>query len=74
MYKNDLNDVFCFMRVFTRPFGGSDGKEYTYSTGDLGLIPGLEDPLEKEMVTHSNILTWQGTVHGVAKSQTRLGD
>ena len=24
--------------------------------GDEGSIPGLEDPLEKEMATHSNIL------------------
>ena len=38
-----------------------------------------EDPLEKEMATHSSILAWrmyrgawQATVHGVAKSQTRL--
>ena len=38
---------------------------------------GREDPLEKEMTTHSNILTsdrgaWWATAHGVAKSQTRL--
>ena len=39
---------------------------------------GREDPLEKEMVTHSSILAlrimdrgaWQATVHGVTKSQT----
>ena len=42
-----------------------------------------EDPLEKEMATHSNILAWiipmgggawRATVHGVAKSWTRLSD
>ena len=42
-----------------------------------------EDPLEKEMATHSSILawkhlmdigTWWAAVHGVAKSQTRLSD
>ena len=42
----------------------------------------LEDPLEEEMATHSSILSWRipmdrgawwATVHGVAKSQTRLG-
>ena len=39
---------------------------------------GWEDPLEKEMATHSSILAWQdrgawqATVHGIAKSQTRL--
>ena len=26
------------------------------NAGDLGLIPGFEDPLEKEMATHSSIL------------------
>ena len=36
-----------------------------------------EDPLEKEMATHSNILAWRmdkgawwATVHGVTKNQT----
>ena len=28
-------------------------------TGDLGLIPGWEDPLEEEMATHSSILAWR---------------
>ena len=27
--------------------------------GDPGSIPGWEDPLEKEMATHSSILTWK---------------
>ena len=40
---------------------------------------GWEDPLEKEMATHSSMLawnkpmdrgTWQATVHGVTKSRT----
>ena len=44
---------------------------------------GWEDPLEESMATYSNNLawripmdrgTWQAIVHGVAKSQTRLGD
>ena len=26
---------------------------------DMGSIPGWEDPLEKEMATHSNILAWR---------------
>ena len=26
---------------------------------DVGLITGLEDPLEKEMATHSSILAWR---------------
>ena len=45
---------------------------------------GQEGPLEKEMVTHSSILAWRipwtekpgrlHTVHGAAKSRTRLSD
>ena len=42
---------------------------------------GQEDPLEKEMATHSSILAWEiprteelsmATVHGSIKSQTQL--
>ena len=45
------------------------------------LSLGWEDPLKEGMATHSSILPWripmdrgarQATVHGVAKSQTRL--
>ena len=39
--------------------GGSDGKESACDVGDPGLIPGQEDPLEKEMATHSYILAWR---------------
>ena len=45
---------------------------------------GREDPLEKEMATHSSTLAWKipwteesgrlHTIHGVAKSQTQLND
>ena len=44
---------------------------------------GWEDPLEKEMITHSSILAWRipgteepggATVHEIAKSWTRLSD
>ena len=33
------------------------GKESACNVGDLGSIPGQEDPLEKGMATHSSILT-----------------
>ena len=39
--------------------GSSDGKVSACSVGDLGSIPGWEDPLEKEMATHSRILAWR---------------
>ena len=34
--------------------GGSDGKEYAGSAGDLGSIPGLRRSLEEKMATHSS--------------------
>ena len=34
------------------------GKESTCQAGDVGLIPGLEESLEKEMATHSSILAY----------------
>ena len=34
------------------------GKEPT-STGGTGSILGQEDPLEKEMATHSSVLAWE---------------
>ena len=63
--------------------GGSDGKESACNTGDLGSIPGsvrspggghgnqlqysyLENPMDRGV--------WQATVHGAAKSQTRLSN
>ena len=38
---------------------GSVGKESACSAGDLGLIPGQEDPLEKDLATNSSILAWK---------------
>ena len=61
--------------------GGSDGKKYACNVGDLGLIPGLEDPLEEGMATHFNIVAWRipmdkgaqwATVHGITNSWTPL--
>ena len=39
--------------------GVSDGKESACNAEDLGSIPGLEDPLEEGMATHSSILAWR---------------
>ena len=38
---------------------GSVGKEFAYNAGDVSLIPGSEDLIEKEMATHSSILAWE---------------
>ena len=39
--------------------GSSEVKESACIVGELGLIPGWEDPLEKEIGTHSIILAWR---------------
>ena len=39
--------------------GGSVVKNPPANAGDPGSILGSEDPLEKEMVTHSSILAWE---------------
>ena len=38
--------------------GGSDGKESACNAGDLGSLC-WEDPLGKEMASHSNSLVWE---------------
>ena len=61
---------------------GSVSKESAYNAADTGLIPGSgRSPGEGNGCSQSNILAWRitmdrrawgATVHGVAKSQTRL--
>ena len=58
--------------------GGSVGKESAHKGGDLGLIPGLGRfpgegkgyPVQYSVLENS----MDYTVHGVAKSRTRLSD
>ena len=38
---------------------GSNGKVSSSNAGDLGSIPGWEDPLEEGVATHSRILAWR---------------
>ena len=50
---NTVFKVCCFP-------GGSDGKESACNVGEIWVRSlGQEDPLEKEMATHSNILAWR---------------
>ena len=62
--------------------GGSEGNLPAMQEMRVRSLAG-EDPLEKRMATHSSISclenfmdrgAWRATVHGVAKSQTRLSD
>ena len=64
-------------------YGSSDGKASAYNVGDPGSIPGLGRSPGKENGNslHYSCLensmdggTWWATVHGVAKSWTRLSD
>ena len=63
--------------------GGSDGEESVCNAGNLGLIPGSGrssgegsgNPLQYSCLGNSvDRGAWWTTVHGVAKSQTRLSD
>ena len=63
--------------------GGSDGKESACNAGDAGSVPGLGRspgewngyPLQYSYLKNSmDRGAWQATVHGVAKSRTRLSD
>jgi len=38
---------------------GSVAKNLPCNEGDMGSIPGGEDPLEKEMTTHFSVLAWE---------------
>ena len=78
---NIMNQSYVY--IYSGFPGGSDSKESTCSVGDLGSIPGLgrspegrhgnpcqysclENPMDRG--------AWRATVHGVAKSQTRLNN
>ena len=62
---------------------GSDGKESAWNMGDPGSIPGSGrspgegngNPLQYSCLENSvDRGAWQATVHGIAKSCTRLSD
>ena len=50
--------VDCLISVFLSDKWALN-KASLCSTGDPGSIPGLGDPLEKEMATHSSTLAWK---------------
>ena len=81
-----LSITFSFMCVKQVKMdfpSGSDSKESACTVGDWALFLGREDPLEEGKATDSSIFAqripmdrgaWWATVHGVAKSWTRLSD
>ena len=72
------------MRLLPYPVSVSKGfPRGSRHTGDMGLIPGWVDPLEKEVITHTSVLAWEiswteetAGLHsmGSQKSQTQLSD
>ena len=73
----------CYWDVLYNSPGGSDGNASACSAGDLGSIPGSGrsagegngNPLQYSCLENSmDGGAWWATVHGVAKSQTRLSD
>ena len=78
----DLGLNPCILHWHDFP-GGSDGKASAYNAGDPGSIPGLGsspgegngNPLQYSCLENPmDRGTWQATVSGVTKSQTRLSD
>ena len=77
----------CLGRYFCQDVRGfpsvSDGKESACNAGDRGSVPGLGrspgggngNPLQYSCLQNPmDRGAWGATVHGVAKSQTRLSD
>ena len=75
-----MHCIICYYLNFP---GGSDGKASAYNAGDPGSIPGSGispgegngNPLQCSCLENSmDGGAWWITVHGVAKSRTRLRD
>ena len=75
--------VYTALTLYLGFPGGSDSKESVCNAGDTDLIPGLGrspgvgngNPLQYSCLENSmDREAWRATVHGVAKSRTRLSD
>ena len=54
-----INNIHSYLKTTYTSLSFPDssiGKESTCNAGDLGSIPGWENPLEKVKATHSSIL------------------
>ena len=54
-----VHGIFSFSMWDLAFPAGSDSKESSCNTGNLGQPLGQEDPLEKGKATHSSILAWR---------------
>ena len=77
----NLREILCVYFANAGFPGGSAVKNPPAMQEMLVPSLGWEDPLEKEMATHSSILAWeilwtredwQATVHGITKSRTTI--
>ena len=60
--KTNVDKTTCNKQISPPAPWSPASKETAYNTGDLASIPGVssvEDPLEKEIATHSSILAWE---------------
>ena len=57
--RTRLSEIEIFIWQLKRLPGCPGSKESACNIGDQVSIPGLQDPLEKEMATHSSILAWR---------------
>ena len=83
-FRSRTRSVIHLLNLVQKSFsGGSDGKESACDAGDLHLIPGLGrspgeghgHPFQYSCLENSTDRSgWRSTVHGVAKSWTRLSD
>ena len=51
--------IYIYIHIHVYIPGGSDGKCLPVMQGSWVSFLGLEDPLEKEMATHSSTLAWK---------------
>ena len=59
-FQDDSSALGLLCPLFPKGFpGGSDGEESAWKGDDPVRSLGQEDPLEKEMATHSSILAWR---------------
>ena len=64
MYIHTCVYIYIYIHTHTlrglpRLLSGKEPLANAGVTGDVGSIPELEDPLEKEMTTHSRIFAWK---------------
>ena len=79
-FKPIDTDILFLLAMFLHGFlGGSVSKESACNMGDLGSIPGFQDPLEEGMATHSRFLPGEspwteesGGLHSIGRRESDM--